>query len=95
MVDKMVRRNLLATGEFPVGSRTINLADVRCPVLNVMAENDHMVPPQSSERLAELLGSDDVTDLRIPAGHIGLAAGRDASRITVPRIIEWLNQHRT
>jgi polyhydroxyalkanoate synthase len=95
MVDLMVRRNLLATGEFPVGPRTIRLADVTCPVLNVMAENDHMVPPQSSERLSELVGSDDFTDLRIPAGHIGLAAGRDASRITVPRIIEWLNQRST
>jgi hypothetical protein len=30
--------------------------------------------------------------LRMPAGHIGLAAGRDASRITVPRIMEWLNE---
>jgi hypothetical protein len=28
---------------------------------------------------------------RNPAGHIGLAAGRDAARITIPRIIEWLN----
>jgi polyhydroxyalkanoate synthase len=93
MVELMIRRNLLATGEFPVGGRTISLADVRCPVLNVVAENDHMVPPESSERLRDLVGSTDVTDVRIPAGHIGLAAGRDASRITVPRIIEWLNQH--
>jgi len=40
---------------------------------------------------SELVGADDVTDLLIPAGHIGLAAGRDAKRKTVPRIVEWLN----
>lgn len=91
MVELLLRRNLLATGQLPVGSRTVRLADITCPVLNVMAENDHMVPPAASEALGELVGSEDVTDLRIPAGHIGLAAGRDAAKITIPRIVEWLN----
>jgi polyhydroxyalkanoate synthase len=95
MVELMVRRNLLVTGEFPVGGRIVRLADIHYPLLNVMAENDHMVSPPASEALGGLVGSEDVTDVRIPAGHIGLAAGRDASRITVPRIIEWLNQHGT
>ncbi len=91
MAELMLRRNLLACGEFPVSGRTVRFADITCPVLNVMAENDHMVPPTASEGLASLVGSEDVTDLRIPAGHIGLAAGRDAAKITVPRILEWLN----
>jgi polyhydroxyalkanoate synthase len=93
MVDLLLRRNLLVTGEIPIAGRTVRLADITCPLLNVMAEQDHMVPPAASEMLSELVGSTDVTDLRIPAGHIGLAAGRDAKRNTVPRIIEWLNAH--
>jgi polyhydroxyalkanoate synthase len=93
MVDLLLRRNILTTGEIPLGGRTVRLADITCPFLNVMAETDHMVPPASSEMLGDLVGSSDVTDLRIPAGHIGLAAGRDAKRNTVPRIIEWLNAH--
>jgi polyhydroxyalkanoate synthase len=93
MVDLLLRQNLLATGTLPLGGRTVRLSDIACPVLNVMAEHDHMVPPPASEVLSELVGSSDVTDLRIPAGHIGLAAGRDAKRNTVPRIIEWLNAH--
>jgi polyhydroxyalkanoate synthase len=91
MVDLLLRRNILTTGEIPLGGRTVRFADIKCPLLNVMAETDHMVPPESSEMLGQLVGSSDVTDLRIPAGHIGLAAGRDAKRNTVPRIIEWLN----
>ena len=71
----------------------MRLADITCPVLNVMAEHDHLVPPSASEPLGALVGSADVTDLRIPAGHLGLAAGRDAAQITVPRIVEWLNDH--
>jgi polyhydroxyalkanoate synthase len=93
MVDLLLRRNILATGEIPLGGRIVRLADITCPLLNVMAEDDHMVPPAASEPLSRLVGSDDVTDLRIPAGHIGLAAGRDAARNTIPRIVEWLNNH--
>lgn len=95
LVDLFLQRNLLASGAVPLGGRTVRLADITCPLLNVMAENDHMVPPAASEGLGALVGSDDVTDLRIPAGHIGLAAGRDAVKITIPRIIEWLNHHST
>lgn len=90
-VDLLLRRNVLMSGEIPLGGRRVRLADITCPLLNVMAEHDHLVPPEASEPLTELVGSDDATDLRIPAGHIGLAAGRDAARITVPRIVEWLN----
>ena len=93
MVDLFLRRNLLAEGEVPLGGRVVRFADITCPVLNVMAETDHMVPPAASEGLGRLVSSEDYTDLRIPAGHIGLAAGRDAARITIPRIVEWLNQH--
>jgi polyhydroxyalkanoate synthase len=93
MVDLLLRQNILTTGEMPLGRRTVRLSDITCPVLNVMAEQDHMVPPAASEILGDLVGSTDVTEVRIPAGHIGLAAGRDAKRNTVPRIIEWLNEH--
>jgi polyhydroxyalkanoate synthase subunit PhaC len=91
LADLMLRRNLLASGEVPLGGRTVRLADITCPVLNVMAENDHMVPPESSESLIGLVGSEDASELRIPAGHIGLVAGRDAKKVTIPQIVEWLN----
>jgi polyhydroxyalkanoate synthase len=93
MVDLLLRRNILATGRMPLGGRTVELSNITCPLLNVMAEHDHIVPPGASEVLGKLVGSSDVTEVRIPAGHIGLAAGRDAKRNTVPRIIEWLNAH--
>lgn len=91
MADLLLRRNLLLTGEIPLGRRTVRLRDITCPVLNVIAEHDHMVPPAASEPLGGLVGSDDFTDIHISAGHIGLAAGRDAAKKTLPRIIEWLN----
>jgi polyhydroxyalkanoate synthase len=90
MVGLLLRQNILTTGQIPLGGRNVRLSDITCPVLNVMAEHDHMVPPAASEGLRDLVGSSDFTELRIPAGHIGLVAGRDAKRNTIPSVIEWL-----
>ena len=76
IVDLMLRQNLLTTGEVPVGSRPVRLGDISNRVLNVMAERVDLVPLRSAAPLGDLLGSEDYTELRIPAGHIGLAVGR-------------------
>jgi polyhydroxyalkanoate synthase len=95
LVDLLMRENALASGEVPLGGRTVRLADITCPLLNVIADHDHLVPPAASAGLGDLVGSTDVTNLRIPAGHVGLAAGRDATRVTVPGIVEWLRARST
>ncbi|MGH2761671.1 MAG: alpha/beta fold hydrolase [Thermoleophilaceae bacterium] len=92
VTDLLLRRNLLASGTVPLGGRPVRLADIRCPVLNVIAANDHMVPPVASEVLNNLVGSDDVTELRVPAGHVGLVTGRSAVQTTIPGIVDWLQE---
>lgn len=90
--EKLLQKNLMITGEIPIGDRRVYLKDITCPVLNVMAEHDHLVAPEASAPLSSLTGG-EVTDLLIPAGHLGLASGRDASRHTIPKVVEWLNAH--
>jgi polyhydroxyalkanoate synthase len=89
-VDLLLRQNLLASGEVPLGARRVRLADISNPLLNIMAEHDHMVPPVASEPLSDLVGSRDTEVLRVGAGHVGLIVGRDAGRTTLPGIIDWL-----
>jgi polyhydroxyalkanoate synthase subunit PhaC len=93
--DVLVRRNSLMDGGLRLAGRRVALGDITCPLLNVMAEKDHIVPVGASEPLLGLVGSADATELRIPAGHISLATGRDALHITVPKIIEWLEARGT
>ena len=46
--DLFARRNLLATGQVPLGGRTVDLADITVPFLNIIGEKDHIVPPEST-----------------------------------------------
>jgi polyhydroxyalkanoate synthase len=92
-LELLLRRNLLSSGAFPLGRRTVKLSDIRCPLLNVYAAHDHIVNPASSAPINDLVSSADVTTLQVPAGHIGLVASRHAVQTTVPGVVSWLKAH--
>jgi len=87
------RRNLLTTGSIPLANRTIDLGDITMPFLNIIGEKDHIVPPASTEVLTDLVGSADSTELRFPAGHVGLIVGRSAHAKFIPAMADWLEAH--
>jgi polyhydroxyalkanoate synthase len=93
VVRLLIRDNALVNGRFPLGGRTVELGDIGCPYLNVVAEQDHIVPPASALALAELVGSSDAKTLTLATGHIGYVVGRAAAKTTIPAIIDWVVAH--
>jgi polyhydroxyalkanoate synthase len=89
-VKDLYRGNKLVKGELVVGGRTVNLREVRCPLLNVVALGDHIVPEQSSLPLNDLCGSADRQLWKRPGGHIGAIVSRNAARELWPALAEWL-----
>jgi len=81
-VERLVRGNELMHTDFGA---------LRMPVLNVMAERDHIVPLAAAEPLARLLPQ--TQELRLAAGHVGLVAGRAAAKVTLPGIAGWIADH--
>jgi polyhydroxyalkanoate synthase len=93
MADMFILGNSFVEGAPSIGGRVASLADVRVPILSVVAERDDVVPSAASRDLPALVGRDLVSESLIPAGHAGLVVGRAAAQHTLPRIIEWLRQH--
>jgi polyhydroxyalkanoate synthase len=61
-------------------------------VLNIYAEQDHLVPPAASRALAGRIGSADYSELGFRGGHIGIYVSGRAQK-EVPRTIhDWLAQ---
>jgi polyhydroxyalkanoate synthase subunit PhaC len=87
------RDNLLASGRVPLGGRTVDLADITVPFLNIRGEKDHIVTIGATGNLAELVGSSDFEELRLPAGHVGLVVGRTAHQRYLPAMADWLTRH--
>lgn len=85
--------NKLVSGGLIIGGQAISLANVTCPLLNIYALQDHLVPPASSQALKGKTGSSDYTELAFPGGHIGIYVSGKAQKEVSPAIGKWLNQH--
>ena len=87
------RENRLAKDTIRLGDRPISLRDITCPLLNVIAERDHLAPIEAASPLTSAVGSKDVEELRIDAGHVGLFIGRSSRKVTLPKVIDWMRRH--
>lgn len=88
----LFQQNLLTQNKMPVGRHTVDLRKITCPILNLMARNDDLVPVCQSEILNDLVSSKDKESIIWPAGHIGLAVGGKAQKDLWPRVVEWLSK---
>lgn len=82
--------NRLARGTLKIGRRLATLEKIACPVLNVIANHDDVVPRQSSECLMDRISSTDKELLAVNGGHHGISIGPGAVAKVWPHIAEWL-----
>lgn len=82
--------NKLVKGGLVIGEHAVSLSEVTMPVLNVYAEQDHLVPPDASRALKNLVGTTDYSELAFPGGHIGIYVSGRSQREVPPAIHRWL-----
>jgi poly[(R)-3-hydroxyalkanoate] polymerase subunit PhaC len=86
------QENRLIRGTLEIAGRRVNLGDIRQPLLNLYALEDHIVPAAASAVLKECVGSRDYSACAVATGHIGMYVSR-AARTEIPaRIISWLSE---
>jgi polyhydroxyalkanoate synthase len=85
------QENRLVKNQLEIGDRRIELRTLRLPMLNLIGRKDHLVPPDSSGVLANLVGSDDFTTLEFDLGHIGMYVSGRAQREVPAAIANWLS----
>lgn len=91
-IKDIYQKNLFAQNMLQMGSNVIDLQKIDVPFLNIVAEHDHLVTPDSSRALNHLISSSDNTLMSFPTGHVGLCASGFAQREVWPKIIQWLEK---
>jgi len=89
-VKYLYQQNLLTQNRMPVGKHIVNLRNITCPIMNIMARNDDLVPCAQSTTFNDLVSSKDRQSIIFPAGHIGLAIGSKAQKEVWPQVCDWL-----
>jgi polyhydroxyalkanoate synthase len=91
-VKDLYQRNKLVNGTFCLGGRIVRLADITMPLLNIYAQEDHLVPPEASMPLNDLVGSTDKSLTAFAGGHIGVFVGSRSQKELAPGIARWLHE---
>jgi polyhydroxyalkanoate synthase len=84
------QENRLVRGTLEIGGRPVDPRRIACPVLNVYASQDHLVPPSASRPLASLVSARDYTPFEFRGGHIGIYVSRSAQELLPRTIAQWL-----
>lgn len=92
MASQLLEQNALVEDTFVLGGDRVSLKSITVPFLAVLGERDHIVPADAASPVMDLVGSEHKSELRLPAGHIGLVVGRTAAKTTVPTIVEFLQK---
>lgn len=89
-IKDIYQRNMLFNNEMRLGRSIVNLSKINVPLLNIVAEEDHLVSPECSVPLNEVVSSEDKRLVRFHTGHVGLIASSYSQNNVLPKVGQWL-----
>jgi len=93
-VKDLFRDNKLAKNELMVGGRLVDLKNITMPVLCLLAQKDHLVPPSATRPFIDAIPSKDKELIEYPVGHIGIFVSSKALKDVGPKIGKWLKDRK-
>ena len=88
-LEKIYQNNELYRNELELSGERVDVGDIDMPVLQIIGEYDHLIPPAASKPFNEVVGSDDVTTIEYPTGHIGMSVSSSTHEDVWPEVCEW------
>ncbi len=92
-IKDIYQKNLFSKNKLVVGENRINLSNIKVPLLNVVADQDHLVSPECSVSLNDLVSSTDKNLMRFSTGHVGLIASGYSQNVVLPKLGNWIKIH--
>ena len=89
-IEDIQQKNLLIKNEMKIGNEIIDLSNIKVPLLNIVAEEDHLVSPQCSLPLNDSVSSIDKRLMRFHTGHVGLIASSYSQNNVLPKVGQGL-----
>ena len=94
LYHRLFRTNDLADGRLALTDTTIDLADVRIPLLAIAGRGDGIAPVAACHHVADLVTDAPVQLETAPGGHLGVLTGRKARDTTWKRLDAFLDARR-
>ena len=91
-LNGLYRENQLVKGEFEIAGEKVDLRKIACPVLNIYALQDHIIPVSCSKALANFVKPKLYEEIGFPGGHVGVFVSRKAQGVVAGGLIDWIGK---
>ena len=86
------QENKLYRNELELDGQHVDVNNITMPLLQIVGEYDHLIPPETSKPFNDVVSSDDVTTIEYPTGHIGLSVSGSSHEHVWPQVSEWYHE---
>lgn len=91
-LNDLYRENQLVNGEFEICGEKIDLKKISCPVINIYAEQDHIIPVSCTKALGQFIAKKNYEEIGFPGGHVGVFVSRKAQGVVAGGLVDWLEK---
>ncbi|MEM8748896.1 MAG: alpha/beta fold hydrolase [Pseudomonadota bacterium] len=91
-LNDLYRDNQLVEGTFELCGKPVDLSKINCPVLNIYALQDHIIPVSCSKALGRFVQEDLYEEIGFPGGHVGVFVSRKAQGVVAGGLSEWMQR---
>jgi len=88
-LEAVYQDNKLYLGELELNGKRVDLDEATMPVIQVIGEYDHLIPPEASRPFNDVVASDDTELMEYSTGHIGLSVSSSTHENLWPAVAEW------
>mgnify|MGYP000255787930 CR=1 FL=1 len=88
-IEDIYQENKLVNNELYLGGEHVDIENIDMPVLQIVAEYDHLIPPEASKPFNDAVPSDDKTIMEFPTGHIGMSVSSKSHAELWPDVCDW------
>jgi polyhydroxyalkanoate synthase len=88
-LQKIYQNNELYNNELEINGERVDVGNIDMPIIQIIGEYDHLIPPEASKPFNDIVGSDDVTTIEYPTGHIGMSVSSSSHEDVWPQVCDW------
>ena len=91
-LEDVYQDNKLCKNELELNGKHVDLDNIQMPVLQLMGEYDHLIPPEASKPFNDVIPSEDTTTMEYSTGHIGLSVSSSTHENLWPDVAQWYSE---
>ncbi|WP_255167745.1 class III poly(R)-hydroxyalkanoic acid synthase subunit PhaC [Natrononativus amylolyticus] len=91
-IRDVYQENRLIENELHLDGKHVDIENIEMPVLQIVAEYDHLIPPGASKPFNDAIPSEDTEIMEFATGHIGMSVSSRSHAELWPDVCAWFEE---